>query len=304
MILMYHNVVPAEAGAGHDLQSITLREAAFRSQVARLSRWVEFVDVDEYLARWREAGRQPRRAAVITFDDGTWATHEFGVRRLVEMGIPSVVFVNTCQIDDGPLIWGAFLNALCCDSDHAEVSFRGLRLPLDTPANRVRARAELARVANASGDPRETVAELASSYAIDEEVLRHYKGMSSEQLAWAGGSELVEIGAHTHTHPRLSRLAREWQAHEIRLNRERLAALTGAEVRFMAYPFGDYNRDTVDVVQSMGFEAAFAVHPLPVEGSAMFQLPRVGVFSTSAARVMASAVRAGMRGNGRGVRSL
>ena len=103
---MYHNVVPSHASSGHDYQAITLREHLFKKQISALTKIYQFVCLEDYLNEWRIKNKQPFFKAVLTIDDGTWATYEYGVNYLIEKEIPSLIFVNTCQIDQGPLIWG------------------------------------------------------------------------------------------------------------------------------------------------------------------------------------------------------
>ena len=223
---MYHNVVPNQASSGHNQQSITLREQDFKKQVSALSKIYQFVSLEDYLKEWRNKGRQPFLKAVLTIDDGTWATYEYGVNYLIEKGIPSLIFVNTCQIDHGPLIWGAYLNAVCYDSQYEFLEIEGKRFALDTKENKNESRRSLVKLARETVSPSNTVLAWAEKYPIQEEVLKYYRGMSSEQLEHAGASKFVETGVHTHTHPFLSTLSKEGQAEEISINRSILKEKT------------------------------------------------------------------------------
>lgn len=291
MIFMYHNVVPIEASAGHDQQGITLREHHFKKQVNVLSRIFQFVSLEDYLEEWRIKGKQPFLKAVLTIDDGTWATYEFGVKFLIKKEIPSLIFVNSCQIDQGPLIWGGYLNAVCYDSQYKFLEIEGKRFELDTKENRNHTRGSLVSLARDTASPSSTVLAWAEKYPIKEEVLKYYRGMSSGQLEHAGASKFVEIGVHTHTHPFLSTLGKEDQAEEISINRSILREKTKAEVRYMAYPSGDYNKDTLDIVKGLNFEAACAVHMDGKNDDLIYQLPRVGIYSPSVMRVVAASLK-------------
>jgi peptidoglycan/xylan/chitin deacetylase (PgdA/CDA1 family) len=288
---MYHNVVPSQASSGHNLQSITLREQDFKKQVSALSKIYQFVSLEDYLKEWLNKGKQPFLKAVLTIDDGTWATYEYGVNYLIEKGIPSLIFVNTCQIDQGPLIWGAYLNAVCYDSQYEFLDIEGKRFALDTKENKNESRRSLVKLAREAVSPSNTVLNWAEKYPIQEEVLKYYRGMSSEQLEHAGASKFVEIGVHTHTHPFLSTLSKEGQAEEISINRSILKEKTKKEVRYMAYPSGDYNNDTLGILKELNFEAACAVHMDGKNEDLIFQLPRLGIYSPSVIRVVAAALK-------------
>lgn len=288
---MYHNVVPHHASSGHDQQGITLRERDFKKQVSALSKIYQFVSLEDYLNEWRNKGKQPFLKAVLTIDDGTWATYEYGVSFLIEKEIPSLIFVNTCQIDQGPLIWGAYLNAVCYDSQYEFLDIEGKRFELYTKENRNESRRNLVKLARETASPSNTVLAWAEKYPIQEEVLKYYRGISSEQLEHAGASRFVQIGVHTHTHPFLSTLSKEDQAEEISTNRTILKEKTKSEVRYMAYPSGDYNNDTLVVLKELNFKAACAVHMNGKNEDLIYQLPRVGIYSPSVKRVVAASLK-------------
>jgi len=64
------------------------------------------------------------------------------------------------------------------------------------------------------------------------------------------------IGAHTMTHPRLTRIPAEQAREEIRASRKALEDMFGVEVRHFAYPYGDWNERVADLVAETGFETA------------------------------------------------
>jgi peptidoglycan/xylan/chitin deacetylase (PgdA/CDA1 family) len=75
----------------------------------------------------------------------------------------------------------------------------------------------------------------------------------------AQNSNLIEIGGHTHTHPRLALLSPDEQYQEIEQNRQLLTDICGSAPRVFAYPFGqaqDFNDASVEQVKRAGYEAA------------------------------------------------
>jgi peptidoglycan/xylan/chitin deacetylase (PgdA/CDA1 family) len=65
-----------------------------------------------------------------------------------------------------------------------------------------------------------------------------------------------EIGAHTLSHPRLSRIPLTQAKNEIVSSKKKLEDLFGTPVKHFAYPWGDYNDAIVDLVREAGFETA------------------------------------------------
>ncbi|MDA0859275.1 MAG: polysaccharide deacetylase family protein, partial [Verrucomicrobia bacterium] len=68
------------------------------------------------------------------------------------------------------------------------------------------------------------------------------------------------IGAHTCTHPRLSQLSRAQAKEEIHASKKKLEDQFGLRIEHFAYPFGDYNQETIELVQDAGFRTASTMH--------------------------------------------
>ncbi len=66
----------------------------------------------------------------------------------------------------------------------------------------------------------------------------------------------VEIGSHTESHPRLSKLAPEQARREIAGSKAALEDALGESVDFFAYPYGDYDAGVRDAVARAGYQAA------------------------------------------------
>lgn len=89
----------------------------------------------------------------------------------------------------------------------------------------------------------------------------------------------MEIGGHTVNHPILTSIENESAADEIARGREELISITSAPVRVFAYPNGkpgtDYANQHVDIVKSIGFEAAVSTsYGVSGRSTDPYQLPR------------------------------
>jgi len=69
-----------------------------------------------------------------------------------------------------------------------------------------------------------------------------------------------QIGAHTCTHPRLSQLSEAQAKEEISASRKKLEDRFGVPIENFAYPYGDYNENTVELVREAGFNTACTMH--------------------------------------------
>lgn len=86
----------------------------------------------------------------------------------------------------------------------------------------------------------------------------------------------VDIQNHTVTHPFLANLSKEEQYVEIQNATEALKDLTGRTTFAFAYPYGNYNSDTISLLRDLGIKGAFKVGGgLSTDQSNRYELPRI-----------------------------
>lgn len=97
-------------------------------------------------------------------------------------------------------------------------------------------------------------------------------------LSWDDLRELadrgVEIGSHTVSHPRLTRLGDAELDRELRESRARIADELGRPCRFLAYPYGDEDERVRGATRRAGYDAAFAVRAKPDR----YAIPRIDLY--------------------------
>lgn len=106
-----------------------------------------------------------------------------------------------------------------------------------------------------------------------------YDGMTVGQLQACAQHPLITIASHTISHAFLSRCSLLEQENEISGSKRLLEEMAGKPVDYFAYPTGDYDARTIQLVQQAGYKAAFAVDPLRL-GALQFEIPRVGLYSS------------------------
>ena len=79
------------------------------------------------------------------------------------------------------------------------------------------------------------------------------------QAEGRGGGGGIDFGSHTATHARLTRLGSVDALRELRSSREQLGALLGKPVTVVCYPYGDYNRATLQLARDAGYEAGVII---------------------------------------------
>lgn len=105
-----------------------------------------------------------------------------------------------------------------------------------------------------------------------------HRSLSLPEVPALERGDLVEVGAHTVTHPLLSATAIASQRDEIRQSKACLEEVLGLPVTSFAYPYGGYVAETVDLVREAGFERACSTFEDTVRRRVdRFQLPRVEI---------------------------
>lgn len=66
----------------------------------------------------------------------------------------------------------------------------------------------------------------------------------------------ITFASHTCTHPLLNKIPLAQAREEIVVSRDKLEQGLGAEVESFCYPYGEYNREVVDLVRETGYKAA------------------------------------------------
>ena len=87
----------------------------------------------------------------------------------------------------------------------------------------------------------------------------------------------MEFGCHTSTHKRLSSLNEKKQYQEIRENMQLLYKnnlLTQQDILSIAYPFGNYNNSTIEILNNLKFDFAFNTKEEEIYKINKYELPR------------------------------
>jgi peptidoglycan/xylan/chitin deacetylase (PgdA/CDA1 family) len=105
--------------------------------------------------------------------------------------------------------------------------------------------------------------------------------LSEDEIIECSKNPLVEIGAHTHTHKRLSDLTFNEQITEIETSKKILEKVTCNKIMHFAYPFGsklDFNKNSVKIVKNLGFISAYEnTGLLGTNNSNIYSFPRINI---------------------------
>lgn len=91
-----------------------------------------------------------------------------------------------------------------------------------------------------------------------EDNIEHYKMLSIDQLCALDKDPLCTLGGHTNSHVRLTTLSKEQQMQEIYGCKLWLENTLGHKVEDYAFPYGDYNTQTLSILRELGITRAVA----------------------------------------------
>jgi peptidoglycan/xylan/chitin deacetylase (PgdA/CDA1 family) len=108
-----------------------------------------------------------------------------------------------------------------------------------------------------------------------------HRSLIQEEICELAGGGLVEIGAHTVTHPVLAAQPLKAQREELRNSKTWLEDLLSQPVTSFSYPYGGsqhYSAETVQAVSELGFSRACTTSAhLLKKGDGQYELPRFNV---------------------------
>jgi peptidoglycan/xylan/chitin deacetylase (PgdA/CDA1 family) len=259
----------------------SLPTAVFAARMRHIAEQYVVLTVEELADRVRRR-EVPRRALALTFDDGYRDALTHAAPVLARHGLPATIFLATGYIGTSEMPWYDLLALAFKTTARATVEVTpGQVLPLDSTAHRLQAlQIALRHFKRASDeDRRQTIARL-----IDELQPACAQRQKRLMLSWEEVDTLrglgVSVGAHTVSHPILSRVAPDAAWREVHGSKVAIERCLGTAVRAFAYPNGgadDYNGTTVDLVGRAGFTCAVTTRRgLNSSSTPVFELRRGG----------------------------
>ena len=128
------------------------------------------------------------------------------------------------------------------------------------------------------GERQKVLDEVSTWAGADPKSRSPHRALTPEELVRLAEGGLIDVGAHTVTHPVLSALPATMQKSEIQGSKTFLEEILAQRVATFAYPYGsraDYTEETVAMIREAGFANACSNFPgLVWRGADRYQLPR------------------------------
>lgn len=278
-IVMYHRVSPES----HPWLGAALKPADFEKQIAYLRRVTEVMPLDSLVSRIMQGQSLPPKAVSITFDDGFKDNYTFAYPILRKYNLPATTFLTTGYIGSSDTFWDykvrfAIWNTSVTRPEIDGLGYVGLNSLADRRRAVNRAIAYLMRLPEK--EKHRLVQELLKALNVELPV----KLGNGITLSWDDVLEMgkngISFGAHTVTHPILTRLPIEEAREEVAVSKKDIEERLGQACTSFAYPYGDFNAEIMALIKECGFICALTGVPqLLTRGDNLFALPRISAGS-------------------------
>ena len=256
VILCYHRV-----GTGGIPYYSELDAKEFDKQMRFLRSRYRVLPLEQLLREIADPSAKSQGVA-LTFDDGYRGLYTEALPILTKYKIPATVYLTAGAIESGEPAWydKIFLTLLVYPRESLEIQLdTPSRFSLSTRQLRIVAAVEivsrLRRVPDA--ERRARCVELEKQVALPPD------GLANRMLNWDQVREMqrcgIEFGAHTMSHPAMSRLELPEAERELRQSKQLIEERLQTPVSDFAYPFGqpwDCSADLERLIARCGFRSA------------------------------------------------
>lgn len=287
-VVTFHRVMPAAErdSAGAD-PLWTISTELFEEVLGFLARHYSPVTLSDIMASRMGQKALPRRALLITFDDGWRDNLDYAYPLLRRFGMPAALFSTTEILEEKSVCWWQDVLLWALRTGRRTVSELNPGSADDESGAEDEMAQELALLVRYSKlEPSRRIELLQPLVSELERRQARAQMLDSESLfeLAAGG---VEIGVHGAAHVPLTALADP--ADDLARSRAKIALSTKmAEPVSLSFPHGRYDQRVLDAARRLGFKLMFSsdaiVNPCPEGWLASDILGRIPIYAENIAR--------------------
>ena len=274
-IIMYHHVSsenpPWLLGA--------VKPKHFEREIAYLSKATTIVPLDWLVNQLYQGKNIPSKAVCITFDDGYKDNYTFAYPILQKYNAPATIFLTTGYIESSETFWNYKLCFAVWNTSRTQLEIEGFGY-YDLRSCRDRLKAMNRIISGLMKLPEReknrSIEKLLQVLCVDIPD-RFGKELT---LSWDEVLEMskngISFGAHTVTHPILTRLPIEDAREEITRSKKEIEERLGVPCNLFAYPNGEFNTEIIELLKENVFKGAVTAIPRMIRrGDKPFRLGRI-----------------------------
>jgi peptidoglycan/xylan/chitin deacetylase (PgdA/CDA1 family) len=275
-ILMYHGFTDRRSFEGViDHQRMRLHVDAFRKHVEHLVDNYEVIPLSVLVSLYREGRPIPKRAVVITFDDGYRSCYTLAHPVLKEFRVPATLFVATDFVYERKPLWHDRVEYAVHATKNSSIDvamgdgIAGSRRCRTVPEKLGALRAFYPALKRMDQRRRDVVIDELERNAgaridLSDGSLEMYAPATPAELKSMTAEGLVEVGCHTKTHAVLSRCSPAQTLDEVALSKTTLERELSSACKLFCYPNGtkaDFDDRTRNALVDAGFHCALTTIP-------------------------------------------
>lgn len=257
-VLTYHRIGYPQQETQGDPELISATPESFREQMELLAERYQVLSMWEVLQAAREGGLLPPLAVLVTFDDSYRDFRDLAWPILRDLGLPVTLFVPTAHADRPHMEfwWDRLARAIRYADPGEAIELPCGCFPLSSPRRRQRAAAVLRGYLK-------TLPHERAMHWVDEicSRLKVPPRRVPSTLDWSELRQLQEegvvLGAHTRTHPLLTRIDRQRIEEEVQGAKHDLDQHVGPCLPVFAYPAGAVGSAAPAILRAAGYELAW-----------------------------------------------
>jgi peptidoglycan/xylan/chitin deacetylase (PgdA/CDA1 family) len=283
VFLLYHRVTDLK----NDPRSLAVSPDNFYRQIEHLKAKYNLLDVEEFEHMLIHRKKFSKNSVLLTFDDGYADNYNEALPILESLNAQAVFFISTVNIDTKREFWWDEIERIFLSrSDlpecfEMEVGHKLYKFDTAYAGGQQEAHDKIRNVLTyTKANVQQRVVETLINWAgIPGEGRETHMSLTSEKIKKMDASKCAVVGAHAHSHTRLSLYDYDEQYDDIKTSKDIIESITGRKVRYFSYPLGgkgDYNSDTIDICREVGFDIAFSnIHSQVHRWTDRYQVPRM-----------------------------
>jgi peptidoglycan/xylan/chitin deacetylase (PgdA/CDA1 family) len=288
VVLMYHQILEPEI----DPWNLSVNPSNFEKQMHMLKKSGLVVSIEDLTEQVEEKKLRP--SIVLTFDDG-YVDNFLAAKPILEkFEVPATFFISSKHIGIKKEFWWDELAGLLLLGrklpQKISLSVNGHNQPFQLAdeeilnaslsrkiknwnytqmpsSQRSQVYMEIWKILSPLGydEQQQAIIQLKEQIGCDSNVRAEYCSMNEDQIVGLANHPLFSIGGHTVSHPSLASVSDELQAQEIGQNKRYLENLTGLTINSFAYPSGQFNDTTIQILKHQGFKVAFTTNHCQIQ---------------------------------------
>lgn len=292
LILMYHRILPHhDERAKTEEPGMLVTPETFRQHMMLLKSHFTLISLSDWARLKRDNKSLPKKACVITFDDGWADNYEFAFPILQELDIPATIFLVSDMIDSDEMFWperlARLVNTVACHYpqywSHPELDWlqddaANYRFS-QNPASSEQLAAIIASAKDYSDqEMHDRLTHIEKTLDLKNTDEHKASLLNWQQIKEMLATGLIEVGSHTCRHIRLNAETPEDQVlTEVVSSKRQIEDNTGHKINTFCYPNGDTSPFTLEQVKQHYDLAVTTQTGWNTIDSDLYSLKRIGI---------------------------